>query len=96
MLDCVTHEHFANLAPEALDLTILDRHCHPQVIALQEFAAHPSRAHAPFALVLAAPQDWQFPQGVYSLRHPQLGTLELFMVPIGPCEQGMRYEIIFN
>ncbi len=96
MLDQVTREDFANLDSEALDLTIADRHCHPQVVALQEFSAHSGRVHAPFGVVLATPPDWRFPQGIYSLRHPQLGVLELFMVPIGPCGQGMGYEIIFN
>jgi hypothetical protein len=34
-------------------------------------------------------------QQICRLRHPELGELELFVVPIGPDPDGMRYEIIF-
>lgn len=37
------------------------------------------------------------PQGVYRLRHDELGEQELFIVPVGPSEAApMRYEVIFN
>ena len=36
------------------------------------------------------------PQQVFTLRHPELGELELFMVPLGPDEQGMRYEAVIS
>ncbi|MGD0606849.1 MAG: hypothetical protein ABSA53_25080 [Streptosporangiaceae bacterium] len=43
------------------------------------------------------------PQGIYRLEHAQLGTLEFFIVPVGPAEaadskagQAMRYEAVFG
>jgi hypothetical protein len=30
------------------------------------------------------------------VRHAQLGAMEIFLVPIGPDEGGMRYEAIFT
>jgi len=36
------------------------------------------------------------PQGVYTIRHPLRGELQVFTVPIGPDANGMLYEIIFN
>lgn len=35
-------------------------------------------------------------QGMFVLVHPELGDLELFMVPIGPGGNGMRYEVVFS
>ena len=35
-------------------------------------------------------------QNVYTTWHPLLGEQALFMVPIAPDEQGLRYEAIFN
>jgi len=37
------------------------------------------------------------PQAIYTFEHDQLGTLQIFIVPIGPAAdgQGMRYEAIF-
>jgi len=96
MLENITSSDFADLEPGALTLTIAGRQCHPHIDTLKEFTAHAERAHAPFTLILTAPHDWRFPQGIYELQHPTLGALPLFMVPIGPSEQGMRFEIIFN
>jgi hypothetical protein len=35
------------------------------------------------------------PQHIYALEHTSLGKLELFLVPIGPDERGMRYQAVF-
>lgn len=35
-------------------------------------------------------------QGTYRLDHDVLGTQEMFLVPLGPDDVGMRYEAIFN
>jgi hypothetical protein len=35
------------------------------------------------------------PQGIQRLSHAELGELDLFLVPIGPDAQGMRYEAAF-
>ena len=35
-------------------------------------------------------------QAIYPITHPSLGTLELFIVPLGPKDGGNRYEIIFT
>ena len=36
------------------------------------------------------------PQQVVTLRHAELGELELFLVPLGPDEGGMRYEAVIS
>ena len=41
-------------------------------------------------------QGFYLPQRIYHLEHEQLGAMDLFMVPIGPTAEGMRYEVIFN
>jgi hypothetical protein len=35
------------------------------------------------------------PQGTYHFTHAELGELDLFLVPIGPDSEGMRYEAAF-
>jgi hypothetical protein len=35
-------------------------------------------------------------QRTYKLEQEDLGSLEIFLVPIGPDKAGMRYEAIFN
>ena len=35
-------------------------------------------------------------QGIRSLQHGQMGTIDLFLVPIGRDEAGFQYESVFN
>ena len=37
-----------------------------------------------------------FPQGTYLLEHEQLGSFELFLVPIRRDAEGFAYEAVFN
>jgi hypothetical protein len=56
----------------------------------------PRTARAPFALVLKGPASPVLPQRIYPLEHATIGRHELFMVPIGPDQGRMRYEVIFT
>ncbi len=49
-----------------------------------------------FSLLFRGPVQPVLPQGIQSLRHPAFGEPGIFLVPIGPDAQGMRYEAIFN
>jgi len=49
-----------------------------------------------FSLVFTAPPGPFLPQAIYPLTHPELGTLELFIVPLGPKDGANRYEVIFT
>jgi hypothetical protein len=48
-----------------------------------------------FSLVFRGPLDRTLAQGTYRLGHPHLGEIELFLVPLGPDTEGMRYEAAF-
>jgi hypothetical protein len=50
----------------------------------------------PFSLLFHGPKSFYVPQKIYPLEHEAIGTLEIFLVPVGPDERGMRYEAIFN
>lgn len=49
-----------------------------------------------FALIFTGTASSWIPQGAYTLLHPQMKECELFLVPIGPDEIGMRYEAAFS
>ena len=36
------------------------------------------------------------PQGVYRLKHEQMGELDIFLVPVSAEQDGFRYEAVFN
>ena len=51
----------------------------------------------PFSLIFVAPGGELVPQGIFSLRHADLGDFELFLVPLGPnADGGMTYEAVIN
>jgi len=78
---------------EALEATLL------QVTALS--AKGPSgeelpRKRVPFSLLFRVPTPGRIEQKIYSLEHPVIATLDLFLVPIGRKTDGYRCEAIFT
>ncbi len=51
---------------------------------------------APFSLVFRGPHHVVLQQRIYRVDHAELGTFDLFLVPIGPDRAGMRYQAIFT
>jgi hypothetical protein len=51
---------------------------------------------APFSLIFRAPSEPILQQGIQKLEHDEFGVVELFLVPLGPDEAGMRYEAVFT
>lgn len=49
-----------------------------------------------FSLVWRGPPCAVLPQRIYTVRHPALGAMALFLVTIGPDADGMRYEAVFT
>ena len=50
----------------------------------------------PFGLLFTSETRSRLDQGTYALEHPAMGQFELFLVPIGPDQEGQRFEAIFN
>ena len=71
-----------------------------ELIQVAELGTAPSdQQDAPrraFSIILRAPPDVVLPQSIYPVEHAQLGTLDLFLVPLGPDRVGMRYEAVFT
>lgn len=57
-------------------------------------AAGPGRQS--FSAVFRGPSAPLLPQRIYALHNATLGELQLFLVPIGPDHEGLRYEAVFG
>lgn len=71
----------------------------PLEVVLYEVArleAHPGARPEPFSTYFRGARQPILPQRIYQVEHESLGTMDLFLVPIGPDGQGMRYEAVFN
>ncbi len=49
-----------------------------------------------FSLLFVGPEQPMLDQSIYRLNNPALGEMELFLVPVGPAEDGMGYESVFT
>ena len=49
-----------------------------------------------FSLLFHGPQSPFMPQSIYKLQHAELGTLEIFLVPVARDQDGFEYEAVFN
>jgi hypothetical protein len=71
------------------------------LIAVDEFGSAPhgdaeTERRRPFSIVLRGPKHAQHPQGIYRVEHEQMGSFDIFLVPIGPDGEGMHFEAVFN
>lgn len=93
----LTLDDFAGLLEQELTLQFGDEEQSARVLEARELPGGMPGGRTPFSLILrSGPKDRFRPQGICRLHHPEHGELELFLVPIGPDEEGMRYEISFS
>ena len=50
----------------------------------------------PFSVIFRGPMEPVMAQQTWHLENDEMGALEIFLVPIGPDQQGMRYEAVFT
>lgn len=59
-------------------------------------SGHSTPTQEQFSLFFHGPKETNLGQGTFALEHDQLGAFPLFLVPIGPDTEGMRYQAVFN
>jgi len=96
MLEQLTAADFRALPDNRIDARFGDAETRLEIVEVRELSAS-ARPVTPFALTLRdTGAKHAMPQGVYAFQHPLHGSIELFIVPIGPDREGMCYEVIFN
>ena len=68
----------------------------PLKLAKVDPAGNSGRAGGAFSLIFVAPKGPFLPQAIYPVKHPALGVMEMFLVPIRPTEEGNGYQAIFT
>jgi hypothetical protein len=49
-----------------------------------------------FSIYFQGPAEPSLPQKLYAFQHAEMGSFEMFLVPIAKNEAGFRYESVFN
>ena len=96
MLEGITHKSFEDIVGETVELSSAEISFKADVESVALLRQNPNLERQPFSVVLQAHDGRNHGQQTYQLSHPDLGDLSLFLVPIGPGEVGMCYEIVVN
>jgi hypothetical protein len=103
LLDTATSATFQPHVGERFDVTPTEGEPFEALLSSCEETRYRSPAElgsaaqrVPFSLIFHGPAERAVSQQICAFRHPQLGAFELFIVPLGPDEQGMRYEAVIS
>jgi hypothetical protein len=53
-------------------------------------------ARTPFSLLFRSAAPILFPQQIYTMHHPKLGEVGIFLAPIAREQAGFLYQAVFN
>lgn len=102
MLETLTRATFTEYQNENFQLQsdFVDS-CEVELIEVSGLTKHTAadateEPREPFSIIFRGPKEPILPQHIYRLTHPRLGSLGLFLVPIGPDTLGMQYESVFT
>src|SRR5262245_10553208 len=90
----LTPKDFESRKGESFQLRAPDRELALELVDVRRLGES-GRAGGAFSLLFRAASGPFIAQAIYPIDHPVLGTLELFIVPIGPIPGGNGYEIVF-
>ena len=98
MLDTLTHERCEELLDQPFELRLED-----DALSLVLISVDPLGPETPangrrraFSLLFRGPQEPLLRQMSYPLSHPDLGTLDIFLVPVSAGPEGTCYEAVFT
>ncbi len=99
MLEKLTSADFIACLHETFKVTLEGGELYSlELVSVKEWGeASNAGGRQPFSLIFRNPRkDAYLSQRIYPFEHEKMGTLELFLVPLGPDADGMTYEVIFS
>ncbi len=97
MLETLTKDSWSAYLGGSFELTAGERDAMALILAeVAGLGSGGAGRRDPYSLTFRGPPTPILPQRIYRIRHPRMGELDLFLVPIGPDAEGMRYEAIFT
>ncbi|MFN8348461.1 MAG: hypothetical protein U0X91_25890 [Spirosomataceae bacterium] len=98
MLEKITISDFQPYLNQSLSIRFTSEVTQPaRLTGITPWGSETDKFRQPFTLELETELTPNYYlQGIFVLIHPTIGELSLFMVPIGPGKNGMRYEIVIS
>ncbi|MFZ5635357.1 MAG: DUF6916 family protein [Pseudomonadota bacterium] len=96
-MELLTLEHFAGCVNETFTAAMNDMSVEFVLVEARPLDA-PGRneMRVPFSLLFRNTSPILFPQQIYAMRHPRVGEVGIFLVPIAQERAGFLYQAIFN
>ena len=99
MLDKLTRDVFAQCLNQTFLIHVEGREpLETELIEVRGLVAgddDPDRRQ-PFSLIFRGPADVPLEQSVFKIENETLGELGLFLVTVGPDQEGLRHEAVFT
>ena len=95
-MDLLTLEHFAPCVNDTFEASLDGMSVPFVLVEARALASTTSAARAPFSLLFRNGSAFLFPQQIYPMRHPRLGEVGIFLVPIAQERAGFLYQAVFN
>jgi len=96
MLETFTVETFAGREGQAFEVRAGDQQYTLALESVTPTGMPVEGRRRAFSLLFLGPEDVILPQRTYEMTHEDLGTFDLFIVPVGRTPQGVQYEAIFT
>jgi hypothetical protein len=95
-LDKVKCEQFAACLNQEFEIVFTDGVLPVRLTEARPLGVRPESIREPFSLTFVAGRQVRFPQGVYTVRHPELGKMEIFLVQVAADQTSSALEAVFN
>lgn len=92
----ISHEQFGACLNQPFQIRLEESGVAIELVRVAPWGEGQTDRRRPFSLTFRGPNDPVLSQRIYALENPALGTLDIFLVPIGPDKQGMQYEAVFT
>jgi hypothetical protein len=96
LIESFTSESFEPLIGDDFTFAIGEHRLEVRLGEVTPLSDRAAGVRKPFSLVFLGPPAPVWAQQIYRVFHPSLGSFDLFLVPIGPEGEAMRYEAIFT
>lgn len=96
-MELLTLDHFAGCVNETFRAALNEGELEFVLVeAAPAGMQAPGAARAPFSLLFRNASPLLFPQQIYRMTHPRVGSHDIFLVPIAREREGFLYQAVFN
>ena len=98
MLESLTHVQFDECLNQTFRVRLDSSYLDFELIKVDKLGSGDpgGSQRQPFSLMFRAMKEVNLPQRIYRMEHEAMGTLDIFIVPIGADDSGMLYEAVFT